>query len=391
MIFRRRQENELDYEIRDYIERETNDNVARGMSPADARDAAMRKFGRPILNVKEDTRAVWGWVWFERLWQDLRHGTRMLRKTPGFTVVAVLSLAIGIGVNSAIFSFADALLLRPLPVLRPSEVVTVNSTTLNGSSRISYRDYIDFRDHSRSFDGLVAFTNVTFGLGNRPDALPQRKMGMLVTGNFFRALGVEPELGRGFRPEEDRAPGRDAVLVLSHDLWQQEFASDPSVVGRKVRISGIDFTVVGVAPERFTGMDQYLHPALYIPIMMSPRINNDPNDHVLESRGQRDLLVKGRLKPGITLDQARAEMQVIARNLDRSYPDTNRNVGVAVNTEMQARIDDDRVDAQIIGMILALAAAVLLMAMWPSCCSAGPVCVPAKLPCALPSAQAARD
>jgi predicted permease len=235
-------------------------------------------------------------------------------------------------------------------------------SSTDNSSRLSYRDYVDFRDRSRSFEGLVAFTNLTFSFSSRPNALPQRKMGMLVTGNFFRALGIEPELGRGFRPEEDQAPDRDAVLVLSHDLWQQEFASDPAIVGRKVRLSGIDFTVVGVAPDRFTGMDQYVHPTLYIPIMMSPRINNDPNDHLIDARGQRDLLVKGRLKPGVTLDQARAELQVIATNLARSYPDTNRNVSAAVSTEMQARIDDDPVDAQMIGMVAALAAAVLLMA-----------------------------
>ena len=365
MRFRRRrqEDNDLDQEIRDYIERETNENIARGMIPADARCAAMRKFGRPILNVKEDTRAVWGWIWFERLWQDIRHGVRMLRSTPAFTLAAILSLAIGIGVNSAIFSLADGLLLRPLPISHPSEVVSLSSTTLKGSwNSISYRDYVDLRDHSRSFQGLVAYTTATFVLGSRPDTPPQRKMGMFVTGNFFRALGVEPELGRGFRPDEDQEPGRDAVLVLSHDLWQQEFAADPAVIGRKVRISGIDFTIVGVAPHRFTGMDQYVHPALYIPIMMSPRINNDQNHHSLESRSQRDLLVRGRVKPGVTLDQARAELQVIARNLERSYPDTNRNVGVAVSTELQGRIRDDPVDAQIVGMVAALAAAVLLMA-----------------------------
>src|SRR5579862_1414387 len=122
-------DDELDSELRDYIERETNDNIARGMPPEEARHAAMRKLGRPVLNVKEDTRAVWGWLWLERLWQDLRHGIRMLRKTPGFTFVAVVSLAIGIGANSAMFSFADALLFRPLPVARPSEVVTVEWTS----------------------------------------------------------------------------------------------------------------------------------------------------------------------------------------------------------------------------------------------------------------------
>src|ERR1700688_3666398 len=116
MIFGRRQQNELDREIRDYIERETNENIAHGIPPAEARHAAMRKLGQPVLNVKEDTRAVWGWIWFERLWQDPRHGIRMLRRTPGFAFVAVPSLAIGIGANSAMFSFADALLFRPLPV-----------------------------------------------------------------------------------------------------------------------------------------------------------------------------------------------------------------------------------------------------------------------------------
>ena len=363
MIFgRRREEADLDDEIRDYIDRETQDNIAAGMRPLEARQSAQRKFGRPILNIKEDTRAVWGWLWLERLWQDLRHGSRLLRKNPGFTIVAVSSLAIGIGINCAIFSLADAMLLRPLPVPHPEDVVTVNSVSLNGASRLSYRDYVDFRDHNRNFSGLVAFTNVTVGLSTRPDAIPQLKMGMLVTGNFFRALGVVPEPGRGFLPQEDQAPGRDAVVVLSHELWEQQFASDPAVAGRKVRLSGIDFTVVGVTPASFTGLDLYVHPALYVPIMMAPRLSTSSEDHLLEARGQRDLTVKGRLKPGIALGEARAELQVIARNLEHSYPDTNRNVGVGVNTERQERIRQDPIDAQLVEMLLALAATVLLVA-----------------------------
>jgi len=193
MKFRQRREESLDGEIRDYLEREVQDNMAAGMNAKEARHAALRKFG-PVLSVKEDTRAAWGWIWFESLWQDVRIGYRMLRKNPGFTLVAVVSLAIGIGVNSAMFSFADALLLRPLPVLRPSEVVTIGSDSAGGFladrlSFVSYRDYLDFRNQSKSFDGLVAFNLSTFGFSPQPGALPHMKMGILVSGNLLHVLG----------------------------------------------------------------------------------------------------------------------------------------------------------------------------------------------------------
>jgi putative ABC transport system permease protein len=363
MLFRRgHAEQDLDDEICDYIERETQDNIAAGMPPAEALQAAQRKFGRPVLNIKEDTRAVWGWVWLERLWQDLCHGSRMLAKNPGFTFIAVSSLAIGIGINSAIFSLADALLLRPLAISHPAGVVTVDSTNLTGASRVSYRDYIDFRDHSRSFSGLIAGSEFALGFSKRPDAVPRMTMGMLVSGNFFSVLGVEPALGRTFLPQEDQEPGRDAVVVLSHELWVEQFAADPAIIGHKVRLSGIDFTVIGVVPEKFTGIDLYVHPSLYVPLMMSPRIITSSDDHLLESRSRRDLIVKGRLKPSVTLNQARAELQVIAKDLERSYPDTNRNVGALVNTELQERFRQDAVDSQLSAMLLALAAAVLLVA-----------------------------
>ena len=363
MIFGRdHAEQDLDEEIRDYIERETQGNIAAGMPAAEARQAAQRKFGRPVVNIKEDTRAVWGWVWLERLWQDLRHGSRMLAKNPGFTIIAVSSLATGIGINSAIFSLADALFLRPIPVPHAGDVVTLDSTNLNGVNRVSYRDYLDFRDHCRSFSGLLAGTEFTLGLSTRPDALPKMTMGMLVSGNFFNVLNVEPGLGRYFLPQEDQVPGRDAVAVLSHELWTQQFASDRAIIGRKVRLSGIDFTVVGVAPEKFTGLDLYVHPSLYIPLMMSPRFSTKPDDRLLETRGRRELTVKGRLKPGVTLAQARAEVQIVAKNLERTYPDTNRNVGALVNTELQERFRQDTIDSQLSEMLIALAAAVLLVA-----------------------------
>jgi predicted permease len=364
MKFRQRREESLDDELRDYIERETRGNIEAGMTPGDARHAAMRKLGPP-LQVKEDTRAAWGWTWLDRLWQDLVHGRRMLAKNPGFTAVAVLSLAIGIGANSAMFSLADALLLRPLPVLRPSEVVavgTVESTA--GFSQIvaSYRDYIDFRDQSKSFDGLVAFVDTTFGVANKRDALPQMKLGSIVTGNLFKVLGVEPELGRSFRSDEDQVPGRDAVLVLGHDYWEKEFAADPSVLGRKLLIDGIEFIIIGVAPARFTGMNRYFDSAFYIPIMMWPRLVNNPQDRPLEARDYRNLTVRGRLKPGVTVSQAQAEIAAIGKNLERAYPGTNHNRLAVVRTELQARMQQSPPDTQLVAMLLTLAIAVLLVA-----------------------------
>ena len=167
------------------------------------------------MAITADRRTFSAWVWLERLWQDLRYGCRMLAASPGFTSIAVLSLAIGIGANCAIFSFADALLLRPLPVARPGEVLTVGSTAsleaLGASSLVSsYRDYVDIRDRNKSFDGLAAFTYVTAGFATDPRATPKLKMGMLVSANLFPLMGVEPTIGRAFRPEEDQVPGRDA-------------------------------------------------------------------------------------------------------------------------------------------------------------------------------------
>jgi predicted permease len=294
---------------------------------------------------------------------DVRYAIRLLFKDPGFTLVAVLSLAIGIGVNAAMFSLADALLLRPLPVSRPGGVVTVLGTTpADSSDRISYRDYIDFRDSPTSFDGLVAFKEETFGFGAKPDDLPQMRMGMLVSGNLFRVMGVEPELGRGFRPKEDQVPGRDAVVVLGHDFWEQQLGADPSVIGRKVRLNGIEFSVIGVAPERFTGMDQYIRPAMFVPLMMGPRLSANPERNMIEQRDARTLSVKGRLKAGTTVARAQAELVAIAMSLARAYPDTNRDRSVVVATEFQVRLRYDPVDAALVAMLMTLAALVLLVA-----------------------------
>jgi len=289
----------------------------------------------------------------------------MLAANPGFTLVAVSSLAMGIGANCAAFSWADALLLRPLTVARPGEVVTVGSRmSVEGFSRLgaSYREYLDVRDRSTSFSGLVAFTGVTSGLAATPDALPKLTLGLLVSGNFFSVMGVEPELGRMFRPEEDLVPGRDAVVIVSHSLWEHQFGSDPSILGRRVQLSGIEFTIVGVAPEQFTGMNQFVRSDFYAPLMMWPRLLGDPKERPLEDRNFRNVTIKGRLNSGVSLARAQTELSVIAKDLERAYPDTNRDRALVVRTELQTRIAQSPPDSMLIGMLTTLAFAVLFVA-----------------------------
>jgi macrolide transport system ATP-binding/permease protein len=313
------------------------------------------------------TRTVSGWSWQGGLWQDIQYGCRMLAASPGFTIIAVLSLAIGIGANCAIFSFADGLLLRPLPVARPGEVLTVGANTALeafGASSLasSYRDYVDIRDQSKSFDGLAAFMEVTAGFASTPTAVPKLTMGMLVSGNLFPLMGVEPTIGRGFTPEEDQVPGRDAVVVLGRKMWEQEFGSDPTVLGRSIRLNGNEFVVVGVAPPEFTGLDQYVRSDFFVPLMMSPRLVSNPKAASLEARDVRNLNLKGRLKPGVSQAGAQAELEAIGRDLERAYPDTNKNRRLIVRTELQARMAQDPPDATLVAMLSTLAFAVLFVA-----------------------------
>ena len=326
------------------------------------------------MDVTSANRAPLEWTWSERLqrairsnglWQDLRYGCRTLASNPGFTVIAVLSLAIGIGANVAAFSWADALLLRPLTVARPGEVLTVGSKmSVEGFDRLSasYREYLDIHDRSRTFGGLAAFTNLTTGLTPRRDALPKLTLGMLVSGNFFRVMGVEPALGRIFRPEEDEVPGRNPVVVLSHSLWRQQFEGDPSILGRRLYLSGIEFTVIGVAPESFTGMNQFVRSDFFVPLMMWPKLMGDAKIQPLEARDFRNITIKGRLPAGTTIEQAQSELSAVGADLARAHPDTNKSREFVVQTELQTRIAQSPPDAALIAMLTTLAAAVLFVA-----------------------------
>ena len=276
---------------------------------------------------------------------------------PGLPVSRCLSLAIGIGANCAIFSFADALLLRPLPVARPGDVFTVGSNSSLEAFGInslvsSYRDYVDIRDRAKSFDGLVAFRYVTAGVATDPNATPRLRMGVMASGNLFAVMGVEPTIGRSFRPEEDQVPGRDAVVVLGRTMWEQEFGSDPGVLGPTLRLNGQPFTVIGVAPPGFTGLDQFVRSDFFVPVMMAPRLINDPQDRSLEARDARNLTLKGRLKRGVSQASAQSELTAIAADLERAYPDTNRNRRFMIRTELQSRIAEDPPDAMLTAMLV---------------------------------------
>jgi predicted permease len=366
-IFRRgRVEQELDEELRFHLECKVEEQVSRGMQEQEAYYIALRSIGG-VEQRKEEMRDMQHVRWFGDLAADLKYAARTVAHSKLFTALVVLTLGLGIGANSAMFSLADAMLLRPLPVWRPSEIVSLSTFSPNSfsesSGRLSYPDYLDYRTKSKSFDGLAAFSDIiSFGFASRAGELPRLKGGLFVTGNLFRVMGVEPQLGRDFLAGEDRVPGRDAVVVLGNEFWQAQFNGNTSVIGRHILLDGIDFSVIGVAPKKFTGLDQYTRPDFYIPIMMRPRLVSNPAHNALEDRADREWFVKGRLKPGVPIAQARAEAHVIAESLQRAYPKTNRKEDATVRTEFALRAHTDPTEAALVGTLLALAGAVLLIA-----------------------------
>ena len=290
----------------------------------------------------------------------------MLAKSPAFTAVAALSLALGIGANSALFSFHDAILFRPLPVRDPGSVVTVAAVSPDQIVRgaFSYPNYRDLRDKSRSFDGLVAYQLTTVSFARSRQASRDMRLGMLVSDNFFDVLGVQPSLGRRFAASESEVPGRDAVVVLGYDFWASTLGADRSVLGSVVLINGIDFTVVGVAPATFTGMDQFVRPAFYAPIMMAERLSPPTGDrkNPLEDRSARSFTMKGRLKTGVALGGAQTEVATLWKGLEQEYPDANRNRSVVVRTELQERFQREPTNAFLTMMMTGLVSVVLIIA-----------------------------
>jgi predicted permease len=300
---------------------------------------------------------------------DLRFALRTLRHNPGFAAIAILSLALGIGANAAIFSLADYALLRRLPVPNTSEVMVIWSQIrgesiagLTDYSNVSYPDFDDLRKKNHSFAGLVASQYFSFGFAPDKTTLPQMRFGTLVSGDFFSVLDIPPALGRGFRADEDKVPGRDAVVVLGHDLWETEFGSNPDVIGKSIFLNGLSFTVVGVGQESFHGPNAFMRADLYVPLAMQPVLAGESGENELEMRGLRGMMVLGRLKRGVRVGQAAAEAELISRRLAQAYPKTNSTCSLRVATQHDAQINGISMLVVIVLFMSALSAVVLLIA-----------------------------
>jgi predicted permease len=253
----------------------------------------------------------------DRLLLDLRLAFRRLIQNPGFSIVAILTLALGIGANTAIFSVINTVLIRPLPVERSTELVSLNET-LNGDSypTLSFPNYRDLRDRNTVLSGLIAYRFLPASLGLPGSS--QRLWGYLVSGNYFQVLGVNAIRGRVILPEDDAKRGAHPVAVLSYPCWQKQFGADPGAVGRTVKFNGMDFTILGVAPRGFFGTELYYAPDVFFPMAMQKELEG--GNGFLEERGDSNTFIVGRRKPGVTLAQAESALNSIARQLAQEYP-----------------------------------------------------------------------
>jgi predicted permease len=325
---RRRLERDIDDEVAFHLAMREADLARENGPAAEPALAARRQFGN-VTAIKEQTREMWTFPSFDSLAQDVRYGLRSLRKTPAFTIVAVVVLALGIGANTAIFSLVDALFVRGLPYPGADRLVVlignVQRTVVERRGG-SYPDFLDWRSRSTRFEAMSIYSASTATLmipGTGADAQiePERVPMEAVSAAYFSVLGVPPAQGRAFRADEDTVPGRDAVAIISDGLWKRRFGADPQVVNRKVEIGARIWTIVGIAPPGFAGVSDQAD--LWIPYTMS--------GGGFDARGNRGFQVVARLAPGATIDAARSELDVISRQLEQAYPDTNAKRGVEVS------------------------------------------------------------
>jgi len=359
-LFRKQQnEKQLDAELRFHLERQIADGIAAGMPPEEARRRAQLEFGG-LESIKQQTRESRRGNFLETLFQDLAYGVRMLRKSPSLTIIVVITLALGIGVNTAIFSVLNGWLFRPLPVRAPEQIHVLAFSQDHNGSNFSYPDLLDFRKQSEAFSDLFAYGLSVAGLS--ANGTPREFGYSSVTGNYFSALGVTPALGRFFLPGEGETPGAPLLVVLGNSYWRKNFGSDPSVVGAQVLVNGRPATIIGVAPKDFHGtlfaieMDGYL--------TLNAMAMAKESSQFWTDRRDRRLIVLGRLKPNIAASQAAISSDITAQRLAAQYPLTNKDVTIRVIPERLARpaVFVSSFVPFIAGLFFILAGLVLLLA-----------------------------
>jgi predicted permease len=319
---RRGREADLERELRSYIDAEVEEQQEAGVAAEEAVYAARRVLGN-TAQIKEEVRAMWGRKSFEVFLQDVRYGLRALRRSPGLTTIAVLSLALGIGANTAIFSLINAVMLRELPVNKPGQLVLLGTGRAAGStddfartSLYSYPFYREMRQKNQVFSAVSAVLSLTFnsmhGAVNGSGSLEPMDV-QLVSGTYFSMLGVEPILGRAFTRADDEPAGGHPIAVISHSWWKRRFALDPSVLGKTVTLGSTVYTIVGVTPPEFFGTTVGQSPNLWIPLSMEKQVS--PGWNGLADKSFQSLYILGRLKPGVTVTQAHANVNLLAKQI----------------------------------------------------------------------------
>ncbi|HEX8881927.1 MAG TPA: ABC transporter permease, partial [Candidatus Acidoferrum sp.] len=304
---------EIDAEIQSHVDMRIADNIASGMSPEQARRDALIRFGSRVV-MRERMAAADAATALDALWRDLRYGARQLRRSPTFTVTALLTLILGIGANVVVFGVLNALVLRPLDVPRPAGLYNVVHEQPAYDNH-SYPDYLDFRSKNSTFTDMAAYRFDSAGLSTKDAA--HKCWYYKVSGNYFDMLGIQPELGRLFHPSDEHGPNSAPYIVLSHAFWRNHFASDPGVIGTRVDVNKHPFTVIGVAPGSFHGADLFLWPDFWIPMVDNP---DSQDTNFLSNRFVHNIWVLGKLKPDVTPQQATDNLNAIAHGLALEDP-----------------------------------------------------------------------
>ncbi len=322
--------------------------------------AANRRMGSAML-AREDARAVWLPLWFDSVFQDLRVGLRMLRRSPGFSILAVLCLTLGIGANAAVFSWIEGILFRPYPLVTHQEQLLALTGTARGESDptgVSWPDLLDLQKNSTLIDSFIVskIMGTTLSIGDRAEVTT----GSIVSANYFDAIGVHPILGRAFEPGEDTGRNAHPVTVISYQLWQRRFKGDPQIIGKTQRLNGVLHTIVGVAPEGFYGTFVGWAMQFWVPVSMEETFEAD--GYKLEDRDARWIESFVRLKPGVTLDQAQQEMAAVAQRLENDFPATDRGRGIKLWPLWQTPFNNARTLLPTLEIMLVVVVFVLLIA-----------------------------